>query len=75
MVLMLVTLARLGGVIGAVTFVQTLFRRVLLPIEQAEELLVLELNLRSFWKAFALETGGLELKIDGLLACCDSGAA
>ena len=75
MVLMLVTLARSGGVIGVVAFVQTLFLLVLLPTEQAEELLVLELHLRSLWKAFTLETGGLELEIDGLLACCDSGAA
>ena len=75
MVLMLVTRVKSGGVIGAVAVVQTLFLRELLPTEQVEELLVLELHLRSLWKAFTLETGGLELEIDGVLACCDSGAA
>jgi hypothetical protein len=76
-VLMLLTRPGDCGVRGVVGTVHMLFVRVLLPLEDPpEELLVLELNLRILLKALMLDIGGLDGITSG--CCCasgDSGAA
>ena len=61
-----------AGLVGAVY--QLLLLEVL-PLEDPEEPLVLELSLRSLLKAPRLETGGLEAREKGACASLVSGAA
>ena len=61
-----------AGLVGAVH--QLLLLEVL-PLEDPEEPLVLELSLRSLLKAPRLEIGGLEVRENGAWARRDSGAA
>ena len=63
-----------GDMTGVGTVVHTLLLLVLVELEP-DELLVLELILRSLLKAPILETGGLEEFVVGNFDCCDSGAA
>ena len=74
-VVILFDLAVSGVVVGVVTVVQTLLVLVLLPTDEPEELLVLELNLRSLPKAPILDNGGLEASDAVNIESRDSGAA
>ena len=74
-VLILLGRSSQGGVMGVLTMVQRLLARVLLPADEPEDELLLELSFRSLLNGPLLDTGGLEFCSSGNFAKGDSGAA